>query len=244
MQKLIPAFLFGYLTCSCAQAEVLWQDTSISLLSGNQYEIDDHTRSVVTLEHASGHSWGDNFFFMDRFRDADGDVATYAELGPRFSLGKLSGKSFAAGPLQDVLIATQWEMSGIADNYLLGLGTSFDLPGFKYFQANLYERFNDDAAMHNNQQLTLVWALPFNIAGQAFLLDGFMDYTNSPGKGYSSSMNLTPQLKWNISRYLQQKSPVYIGIEYVYWNNKYNLADSSALTTNERNLNWLFKMHF
>lgn len=244
MKKYIPALLLSTAYMASAQAEMLWQNTSISLLSGDQYEIDDQKRNVVTLEHASGHSWGDNFFFMDRFRDADGDVATYAELGPRFSLGKLSGKSFAAGPLQDVLIASQWEMSGIADNYLFGIGTNFDLTGFKYFQINLYERFNDNGAMHNNQQLTLAWALPINLAGQDFMFDGFMDYTNSPGKGYSSSMNLTPQLKWNISSYLQQKSPVYVGIEYVYWNNKYNISDSSALTTNERNLNWLFKMHF
>lgn len=103
MKKYIPALLLSTTYMASPQAEVLWQNTSISLLSGNQYEIDDHKRNVVTLEHASGHSWGDNFFFMDRLRDADGDVATYAELGPRFSLGKLSGKSFAAGPLQDVL---------------------------------------------------------------------------------------------------------------------------------------------
>lgn len=242
--KYITALFASALCITSATAEVLWQNASISLLSGDAYEIDDHSRTVVTLEHASGHTWGDNFFFMDRFRDADGDVATYAELGPRFSLGKLSGKSLASGLLQDVLIATQWEMSGMADNYLLGLGTDLALPGFKFFQANIYQRFNDDSALHNNQQLTLVWALPFNTAGQDFMLDGFMDYTNSPGNGRSSSMNLTPQLKWDIRRYLQQKSAVYIGIEYVYWNNKYNLANSSALTSNERNPNLLFKMHF
>lgn len=244
MLKFASKLLLLFSVAPACFAQMLWQDASISLLQGNQYEVDDAKRSAMTLEHASGHSWGDNFFFMDRFRDADGDVSTYAELGPRFSLGKLTGHSYAAGPLSDVLIATQWEMSGIADNYLLGLGFDLELPGFKFVQANIYQRFNDDGAMHNNQQLTLVWAYPFNLAGQDFLLDGFMDYTNSPGDNFTSSLNLTPQLKWNISRYLHQANAVYVGIEYVYWNNKYNLQDSSAFTTNERNLNWLLKMHF
>ena len=151
-----------------AQAEMLWSDNSISLLKNlSEYEVspnDDVT--VVTLEHASGHNWGDLFFFADRldFKEDNNNSAieeTYSELSPRLSLSYLTDSKLEFGIISDVFIATTWEhdtlssqfFSNSFDNYLVGVGVDLKLPGFAYFNANLYQANNEQT--DNDQILRL-----------------------------------------------------------------------------------------
>ncbi len=249
---------FTLLMSFSAHAKMLWSDVSISLLTGSDYKIGDEERTVMTVEHASGHSWGDNFFFMDRLSASDGSTETYAEIGPRLSLSKLTGSTIGGGPIADVLIATQWEMVDVgaqADNYLVGIGLDWNIPGFMFFQTNLYMRQNDSTDKENSSQLTITWALPFEVGGQKFLFDGFMDYATEVGKDFNNndtvaSMNFTPQLKWNMSDLFGWTNQAYVGVEYVYWTNKFNFdsdidgADQGIYDSNESNPNLLLKVHF
>ena len=239
MNKLMVLSLLSGCSLS-VQAEVLWQDFSASYLHGKHYRVDGPEKDVLTIEHVAGTSWGDSFFFLDHMRAA-GDTSNYAEWSPRISVGKLSGSSLTFGPVKDVLFTSTIEMSSLQTNYLYGVATDLTVPGFNYLNLNFYRRNNDGLA--DNWQLTATWALPFTLGSQQFLYDGFMDWS-SASADQSASMNLTSQLKWALHPVFGWKNKLYVGIEYVYWRNKYGIADSPAFRTNESNVNFLLKGHF
>ncbi|WP_296055165.1 DUF5020 family protein [uncultured Amphritea sp.] len=219
-----------------ASAEMLWSSFSLSYLNGSDYEVGDPDRQVVTVEHASGHSWGDNFFFLDRLESDNGNSENYMELSPRLSLSSLTGSDLSFGLVKDVLLAGTWESGEGFDNVLAGVGVSLDLPGFKYFNANLYRANNDKSS--DDTQLTLTWGLPFALSDAEFLYDGFIDWTTSESDK-ASEMNFTSQLKWNAGKLIGTNAPVYVGVEYAYWNNKFGIDG-----VDERNPALLLKWHF
>lgn len=219
-----------------ASAEMYWNDFSLSYLKGSNYEVGEDKRDVITFEHASGHSWGDTFMFIDRLESKSGASENYMEFSPRFSLGKLAKDGMSFGPVKDVLVATTWESGDGFDNFLYGLGVSLDVPGFAYFNANIYKANNEKTK--DDEQLTLSWAYPFAIGNGDFVYDGFLDWATARDDG-ASEMNFTSQLKWNVGKALGTKSPLYVGIEYVYWNNKFGIKG-----VNERNPNLMVKWHF
>ncbi|WP_346837845.1 outer membrane protein OmpK [Microbulbifer sp. SAOS-129_SWC] len=248
------------LVSAMTHAEVLWQDNSLTVLHGNHYTVDyslhtdDSSRDVVTFEHASGHSWGDLFLFSDYLSSTADSSELYTEVSPRLSLGKLSGRDLSFGPVKDVLLASTLELGNMDDpdhltvtgphftNKLAGVGFDLAVPGFNYVQANFYHRDNDDKAA--NEQLTLVWALPFALGGADFLYDGFIDWASASADAHAN-MNFTSQLKWDVGARWGKPKSLYAGIEYVYWNNKFGIEDGTyGIDSNERNVNLLLKYHF
>lgn len=231
---------------SPAYAEMLWQDVSLSLLHGDNYLLAPDSRATVaTLEHASGHSWGDTFLFIDHFDYSEGDSAIYGEFSPRLSLSNLTNTELSAGVVKDVLLAATWEHGNGPDdvrfdNGLYGLGLALDLKGFKYLSLNLYRR--DNHYTKNNYQASISYAVPFTLIGQAFLFDGFADWTSTTDD-QRSSLNYTSQLKWQLYKG-QRGNRLYMGMEYVYWNNKYGVKNGSSINSDERNANLLLKYHF
>lgn len=230
------AVAIGLASASNASAEMLWQDFSLTYLNGSDYEVGDEDRQVVTVEHASGHSWGDTFFFMDRLKWDDGTTENYMEFSPRLSFGGISGADLSFGPIKDVLLASTWESGENFDNLLYGVGFSFDIPGFNYFNANIYKANND--LNDDDEQLTLTWGLPFSLGNADFLYDGFLDWSSASDTN-ASEMNWTSQLKWNVGKHFGLKSPLYVGMEYAYWNNKFGIKDAD-----ERNPAFLLKWHY
>lgn len=229
MKKLTLGLLL--LVSSLVNAETFFKDQSLSLLQGSDYELGDNERTVMTYEYFSVHNWGDVFAFVDRLHSMNnGDRETYIEVSPNFNLA-----TFEGGFVNSVKVATTWEMSEFADNLLVGLGAGFNLPGFAYFNASVYQRMNDFGA--DNQQLTLTWGLPFNIAGQDFMFDGFMDHETELND--VTSTNFTPQLKWDISKLVGYDNKLYVGVEYVMWTNKFHVDG-----VDEENANLLIKAHF
>ncbi|WGL15873.1 outer membrane protein OmpK [Microbulbifer bruguierae] len=243
-----------------ACAETLWSDNSLTALHGKDYKVnyslgsDDSTRNVLTFEHVSGHSWGDFFMFADYLRSDTGADELYTELSPRLSLGKLGNRELAFGPVTDVLLAGQLELGRADDpdhllatgpefaNTLAGVGFDLAVPGFAYFQANVYHRNNEAKA--DNEQLTLAWGLPFTLSSEAFLYDGFLDWA-SASRDVHPSMNFTSQLKWDIGARAGNPKKLYAGLEYVHWNNKFGIEDGTfGVDSNERNVNLLLKYHF
>ncbi|GGA94630.1 DUF5020 family protein [Agarivorans gilvus] len=228
--------LSGLCFAGQASAEMNWSTFSLSYLYGTEYEFTPNgDMQVLTVEHASGHSWGDNFFFVDRTMPSKGDAGFYGELSPRLSFGKLAGKDLSVGPLKDVLIATTMEMGDGFTNYLYGIGFGLDVPGFQYFNLNFYHANNDVA--DDDDQLTVTWGAPFSIGSQDFLIDGFLDWSSASDTN-KSEMNFTPQIKWNLGKNFDTSSPLYLGVEYAHWNNKY------GTDIDERVASLLVKWHF
>jgi len=223
------------------QAEVLWQDFSVSYLNGSNYRIDDSNLQILTFEHVAGTSWGDSFLFIDHLRGDNGSRNNYAEWSPRISFSKLSGNSVQLGLIKDLLFTSTVEMSSLQTNFLYGIAADLAVPGFNYLNLNFYRRNNDKVA--DNWQLTTTWAVPLTLGKQQFLLDGFIDWS-SASADQSASLNATSQFKWALHPLLGLKNKLYLGVEYVYWRNKYGIADSQQFRSHESNLNLLIKGHF
>ncbi|HET8707611.1 MAG TPA: hypothetical protein VFM46_14995, partial [Pseudomonadales bacterium] len=73
------------LVCGTAHAAI-WSSTNIQYLKGHSYKLGDESRSIITMEHADGWKYGDNFFFVD-VTNPDSDSTTtptsfYGEYSP------------------------------------------------------------------------------------------------------------------------------------------------------------------
>lgn len=232
---------------SAATAETFFYDNSVTALYGESYEVGDSDRAVVTFEHYSANSWGDIFVFADRlinqndeeqntFAPNDGSE-TYIEVAPRFKVS-----DFDAGFVKNVYVATTWEMSEAEDNLLIGFGTDFNIPGFQNLSINAYHRFNDNG--DDNYQTTAVWGVPFSVAGQNFMFDGFWDWATATTANTEASSNFTYQLKWDAAQVFGAKNKVYVGIEHAIWDNKFGLKHTSGFDTKENVVSALVKVHF
>lgn len=233
--KLWIGVLAAAVSCNLS-AKTLWSDFSVSYLNGSNYEVGDEKRQVVTFEHVTGTTWGDSFLFVDRLESDNGDNETYGEWSPRFKVTSLENSV-----VTDLYVATTVEMgtfngkggfSNSFTNYLVGIGAKISIPHTKFFNVNLYHRNNEQG--ENNYQATLVWSVPLG----DFVYDGFADITNSTDD-QEASMNFTSQLKYNLGAKLGFDTPLYVGVEYAYWVNKFGIKD-----VDEKNASLLVKYHF
>ncbi|MDG1752022.1 MAG: DUF5020 family protein [Thalassotalea sp.] len=224
--KLLTFSLFMITTLTCS-AETLWSDFSATLLKGNNYQVGDNNRTIFTFEHAAGYSWGDSFMFIDRLHSENGKKETYAEISPRFEISHYQNSLF-----KNIYVATTAEIGDGFTHYLLGVGTRLKIPHFTFVNLNIYHRNND--SNDNGQQITASWKLPIG----PLTYDGFIDFVPS-NDNKSTSYNFTSQLKYNIGNMLNIKNKLYLGVEYVYWHNKFGINN-----IDEKNMNLLLKYHF
>jgi len=254
LKTLSSAAILAATIAAPTHAEMFWSDNSITLLHGADYfnvgynfgaPEKEMEMTTMTLEHASGHSWGDAFFFLDRHhgKGAFADFSeTYSEVAPRFSLGKLSGSDLSIGPISDVLLATTYEFSSDSggtnqDNYLYGVGLDWKLPGFAYFQTNMYYANNEN--VDNDVQLTVVYGVPFSTGDVDWMFDGYMDWSSTE-EDHASDFHFNPQLRADVGKFMGiTKSKLEVGLEYSYWSNKFGLESDE----NESAVSALVKFH-
>ncbi|ARU57724.1 nucleoside-specific channel-forming protein, Tsx [Oleiphilus messinensis] len=226
-----------------SSAEMYWSDNSITVLHGSDYYNVSHAFgdpnkdleiTTLTLEHASGHDWGDVFFFMDRHhgKGAAGDFnETYAELSPRLSLSNLTGQTLSVGPMKDVFLAMTYEMGSTStgfsqDNYLYGIGFSWDVPGFAFLKTNISYSVNDN--VKDDIQLNVGYGVPFSLGEVDFMFDGYIDWSSAESD-HASDFHFNPQLRVDVGKFVGiTKSKLEVGFEYSYWNNKYGVKSSDT----------------
>ncbi|MCH2157466.1 MAG: ion channel protein Tsx [Oleiphilaceae bacterium] len=248
------AALSAAVVAAPAQAEQFWADNSITVLHsadyfnvGYNFGAPNKTQemTVMTIEHASGHDWGDAFFFVDRLNgkgSASSFNETYGELSPRFSLSNLAGSDLSVGPIKDVLLATTYEFSSNStgfsqDNYLYGVGLSWDLPGFAFFGTNVF--YADNENNKDDVQLTVTYGVPFAVAGVDFMFDGYFDWSSAEAD-HASDFHFNPQLRADVGKFMGiTKSKLEVGIEYSYWSNKFGVKSDE----NESAVSGLIKYH-
>lgn len=210
--------LFG--ACTTAAAEG-WASGNVQLLHGSQYELGEDTRSIVTGELAWGWAYGDGFAFVDVTFPEGGDTASYGEIGPRFSFYKMAGHQ-GVGLVKDVSLALQAEI-GEEDYraYLGGLGLSLDIPGFSFFNLNIYHRDNPDLD-GSTYQISPSWHYPFTLGGTRWAIDGFLDYAGSEGVSERNWL-FVPQILYDLGAHWGSPDVLSVGIEYSYWHNKFGV---------------------
>ncbi len=218
-----------------AQADILWSDISLTYLNGdgyvNPFADKESKGQVYTLEHAGAYNFGKSFVFVDRFNSGEKTVnsdETYMEVGVDLSLSWMTGAKLENTVMKDAYIATQWENAnpeGIesVDNLLAGAGIRWAVPGFTFFDTNVYYRINETS--QENIQLTTVWKLPFSIASANFVFDGFFDLTTptediKSGADVAMTFHTQPQLKLDVGHFFDKGEKFYVGVELDYWKNK------------------------
>lgn len=250
--KICKSMLFtSIVLASSVNAETLWSDNSISYLKNvDDFQLlENDNINVITFEHASGHNWGDVFFFADRITASKDSKngryeETYGELSARLSLSYLTGHKIAMGPISDLYLAGTYEHdTGNNDgfgfgfnNYLVGVGASWDVSGFNYLQSNVYLAENDDT--DNDYQLTVAWGYPIAIGKHDIIIDGYLDWS-SAADDHSADFHFNPQVRLDVGKYFGKAKFVEVGIEYSYWHNKFGISGID----NENTVSAMVKVH-
>lgn len=245
--KFLPIIAAAFLLCLnfSATAKPLWSSSNVQFLASSEYDnLNDGSFSgeLITIEHAAAYDWGKTFAFIDRFKDTDSNSfdETYAEINADFSLSHWSETDLSSHYLKDVYLATQWEYSNVngLNNYLIGVGTSWNIEGFTFLNANLYHRnntsnsyFSNGPAKGNNYQLTIAWSYPFNLGDTQWFFDGFID-VESPAFYAASGkkvglIKFQPQLKLDIGHLYDAPGKYLVGVEFDYFRNKFGVEGAN-----------------
>ncbi|OIR04968.1 nucleoside-specific channel-forming protein, Tsx [mine drainage metagenome] len=202
--------------------------------------------NIFTLQHASGWSFGDVFFFIDSLHDhhTDGinDHDLYGELYVNFSLGKLFAKPVTLGAIKDVGLLAGFNAAKDAKvrKYLPGIRLSWNVPGFAFLNTDFMAYLDDSSGIthggapkeSDSYLIDVNWAHPFTIASQNFSFEGHVEYAgnrhNEFGAPVSYWVLAQPQFRWDAGKLMTGKeNRLYVGIEYQYWRNK--LGDNRTI---------------
>lgn len=216
-----------------------WNTSNLQILRGHDYEVGEQQRSIVTLEHAHGHKYGDTYIWVDLIKPDGMDYTYYGEFSPRLSLSNLTGYDFSYGIIKDILISTTFEKAkDQGPQYLYGGAIDLNLPGFKFFKANAYVHDSTELG-GKTWQITLAWNRPFEVEGVKFLSEGFADFQGDEG-GRRPNQLIVPRLLVDVGDLIGHKPGKFMaGIEYQYWHNKFGL-DGVTESVPQAQLKWTF----
>ena len=210
---------------------------NLQLLHGFDYEVGDRERTIITFEHANAFTYGDMFLFTDFTLGDDRQRGVYGEFSPRLSLTRMTGQNWSFGPVNDVLIAGTYEFGDEGlERFLIGGAVDLDVPGFTFLRLQAYHR-DDPTRPGSTWQGTVIWNRPFEVGGQRFLAEGVADFAGSEGAGVANQL-IVPRLLWNLPLGSDQSSPLYLGIEHQYWNNKFGI-DGVVENVTQIQLKWV-----
>jgi hypothetical protein len=227
---------------STAATAADWSTTEIQFQYGkldSPFAGGSDDTSIVTIQHASGYSWGDVFFFVDFLDDntADqfNDKDAYGELYTYFSSAKLLGRKYG-GPIKDVgLVAgVNYDADAGYLGWLPGAYIDWNAPGFAFLRTQLTAVIDDsDIAQDDGAQFDISWGLPFQIKGQYFSFEGHAEYTFNGDNEFGAQEDwilAQPQLRWDAGyAFTGKKDVLFLGTEYQYWQNKLGTkVDESA----------------
>lgn len=233
-----------------SQAEI-WSSTEVHYSDGdllNPFIGKDESATIITLQHAGGHKYGDNFFFVDHTRTKNTKTEFYGEWYSNFSLGAITGNDMSFGPVKDVGIIAGLNFATAVDSMwvLPGVRLALDLPGFAFANLDMtYYNHLTTSTMSDEEKSSYMvdfnWAYPFKIGGTSWSLKGHMEYIggrdvfdssgNKKAVGKEDWFLAQPQLHLDLGEALGgQAGNLFVGIEYQYWQNKLGVKDQDEST--------------
>lgn len=189
---------------------------------------------ILTLQHASGWKYGDNFFFVDLSMPEDDNFDAYAEIYPNLSLGKITGKDLKIGPIRDFGILGGLNFAADANVlvWLPGVRLAWDLPGFAFantdFMAYLTDNTGGEGAAPKEDDS---WMVDFNFATKTlelgptkWNLEGHVEYVAARDNEFGETKDWVlaqPQLRLDLGDLVGlPANTLFAGFEYQYWRNK------------------------
>ena len=247
--KLTGVALLATIFTASSQAEI-WSSTEMHFSSGdllNPFIKKDESTQIITLQHAGGHKYGENFFFVDHSRVKDSGTKFYGEWYSTFSLGAITGDDMSFGMVKDVGLIAGFNFATAVNNMWLlpGVRLALDLPGFAFANLDITGYNNVTTAANANEEessymLDFNWAYPFKAGGFSWSVEGHAEYiagrdvVNTTGVKQSTLENwilMQPQLRMDLGEALgNEAGNFFVGIEYQYWKNKLGVKDQNEST--------------
>ena len=227
-----------------ASAGAQWSTTEAHYQVGRALSNRDHravapgTQHILTLQHASGWSRGENFFFFDMSccsgaGGADRDV--YAEWYSSINLAQVS-----AGPVGGLALigGINWGAQAKVVKLTPGARLVLDLPGFAFANLDYLYVVSRNAGLGsggapdegNSHIVDFNWALPFAIGSASFSLEGHGEWQSSRDVedgdgGWRKAPHwilLQPQLRWDLGKSVSGNADrIFVGTEFHVWLNKF-----------------------
>jgi nucleoside-specific outer membrane channel protein Tsx len=254
-QPLKPLLLINLLLASLssnADSTILWQNASATVTQGQHFKVDPAEQNALTLEHVSALSTGDSFAFIEvsSYPHADRSAGLYGEVAIRWSHNKLAADPITLGPITDILLTTNVEFGNeTAEMLLFGPSIDLSLPGFDFFQLSLTRRESLNRVGDSSSegwQMTPSFSVTWPIGRSEVVLDGFIDWVFATDEAaYGKNLQINPQLKYNLGKLLHRPDTrFYIGLEYYFWSDKFGIASTTDINTDQHALSVLIKYHF
>ncbi len=228
MKKLIILIFISGLSIESQSTELFeWSSNNIQFLSGSGFELGSSHHNTITLEHADGWKYGENFLFLDFIQRDDIGLEVYGEWYPRLSHNKLSGKDLSLGLIKDFSILGGINAGSEPSNdpfvaFALGAGFSLDIPYAEFVQLDVMA-YKSDEVNSTGIQITPSWSIPFSIGRLNFKFRGFLDWQSASATGGEDFILTQPQLLLDVGHLLSHKNKLYAGVEYWYWHNKFGI---------------------
>ena len=228
-------------TFAVSSQAAIWSSSEVHYSSGDYIGSGgkhDLSATVLTFQHASGHKYGKNFFFVDHTRSDTGS-SFYGEWYSTFSLGAITGSDMSFGMVKDVgLLAGLNLAPGPSSMYTLpGVSLALDLPGFAFANLDItgYNNIktNGTSGEESSYMLDFNWAYPFKAGGLSWSVEGHAEYiAGRDMKDGSTTLEdwilMQPQLRMDLGEALgNEAGNFFVGIEYQYWKNKYGVKDKN-----------------
>lgn len=253
MIRLAKIIVFTLCTCFAMPAlSSEWSKTELMYQSGRLATPSfagggEHQTTVMTLQHASGWKYGDNFFFVDHLNDPNSDAFDdsdfYGEIYLNFSLSKILASNISAGPIKDVgfLLGINADADANVLKYLPGVRLSWDIPGFAFLNSDFTAYIDESDGVRagtgnaptedDSFMIDVSFGYPFSIGDYDFSIEGHMEYIDSRqnefGDTVSSWFLAQPQLRFDLGKAIANNpNTFFVGLKWQYWRNK--LGDRST----------------
>ena len=195
---------------------------------------------TLTLQHASGWSHGNNFFFVDLVccEDPVSNRDMYLEWYSTFSLSALTDEEVSFGPVRDIgLIAgLNWGAQSRTAVFGPGVRLALDLPAFAFANLDfmwLLDRsggLESGGAPRGDARLGIDfnWARPFALGEHAFSVEGHGEWQSprdvETGGRQPYTVLLQPQIRWDLGKAMGgAPGRVLIETELQVWRNKFSV---------------------
>ena len=211
--------------CSVCVHAADWSDTSIGYRYGTQFaepvNANAIAKDIINLNHVSGYKYGSNFFNADLLmsddKDPGGKNATsgaqevYVVYRHTLDLGKVTGSSYAMGPVRGVGLVGGFDWNTKNDagynskKRMLVAGPSLmlDVPGF--LNVALLGLWESNAPFSTitsvsvprynyspHPMVSLTWGVPLAFTNMPLAFEGFANFIASKGKNEYGSDTAAP----------------------------------------------------
>lgn len=225
LTKSLSLVALGCLASTQLLAET-WSSTEVHLQYGELERVGTGgtaDTTIITLQHAGGWKYGDNFFFVDHLRYEENNNANfpvsdssefYGEWYSNFSLGAISGNKIKFGPVKDIGIIAGFNFAPEVDSwwFLPGVRLDLDIPGFAFAHLDItaYQHQGGGSSSADfTQPFTVVdedsswmvdfnWAYPFKIGSTSWSLEGHIEYID--GRDQTNNFGAAKLESWILAQ--------------------------------------------